>query len=262
MEAGNESMAGMSTFFLFISDLFHQVLFYLGVVGTGVFLIEKLWKPIERKRWFVIAGLICLFVACYQGWLDEHRNTETVIAEKASEAGLKNSCLTDLRVEGAFAKGQESMNGSQRQTLDRQQDTIAKQQTAVNSCVVSLGKMNPQVILKTSALYIPVASQNKPGISRYAPPVTTAFGVIVISTNEHIEPTGRLKCDQPFDPSAPLLPQEGTVLSAPVSPTKISDREYEIRVNQMGQDWTPNSPIYMTTTSAIALGKCSFLPQQ
>jgi arginine exporter protein ArgO len=249
-------MAGMSTFFLFISDLFHQALFYVGVLGTAVFLIEKLWRPIERKRWFVSAGLICLFVACYQGWLDEHRNTETVIAEKASESGLKNSCLTDLRVESAFAKGQESLNGSQRQTLDRQQDTIGKQQTAVNSCVVSLGKMNPQVILKTTALYISVASQTKPGISRYVPPITTVFGAIIISTNERIEPTGRLKCDQPFDPSAPSLPQAGTVLSAPVVPTKISDREYEIRVNQMGADWTPTSPIYITTTSTTSLGTC------
>jgi hypothetical protein len=176
-------MAGMSTFFLFISDLFHQVLFYFGgVFAMGVFVIEKIYKPI-KKSWFLGAALVCLFVACYQGWLDEHRNTETVIAEKASEAGLKNSCLTDLRVESAFAKGQESMNGSQRQTLDRQQDTIGKQQTAVNSCVVSLGKMNPQVILRTTALYVLVASQTKPGISRYAPPVTTAFGAIIISTN-------------------------------------------------------------------------------
>lgn len=262
-------MASMSTFFLFISDLFHQVLFYFGgVFAMGVFVIEKIYKPI-KKSWFLGASLVCLFVACYQGWLDEHRNTETVIAEKASEAGLKNSCLTDLRVESAFAKGQESLNGSQRQTLDRQQDTIAKQQTAVNGCVVSLGKMNPIVRREIRVILIPfgIATKNSTSfVSRYASnPNKLYMEEVVITTNEDmVRPSGYLRCNNDFEiagnPELPMISDMAMVGTS--APVKVSDREYRIEVSNTGSHWGPSTPLYFPIRSSTEiLAGCNFTPQ-
>ena len=65
------------TLYLFLWDYFHQVLFYLGGV---VALAEMLWMKYQdtplQKRFFTGIALLCLFVASYQAWVDEHRNAE------------------------------------------------------------------------------------------------------------------------------------------------------------------------------------------
>jgi hypothetical protein len=87
---------------LFASDLFHQILFYFGgVVAMGILLWEKKYeKPIH---WRIIFSLFlcCLFVSCFQAWLDEHNNSQLLIEQKASLTSQVNgqrariSWLTD-----------------------------------------------------------------------------------------------------------------------------------------------------------------------
>jgi hypothetical protein len=70
--------------YLFLDDFFHQILFYFGAVGGFVFLLwEKLTdKPLKWKSVLVWLGL-CSFVALFQCWMDEHRNSDVLIGEKA-----------------------------------------------------------------------------------------------------------------------------------------------------------------------------------
>lgn len=258
----------MATFFLFISDLFHQVLFYFGTVfAMGMLFIEKVIRPVSKK-WFLAASLICLFVACYQSWLDEHRNTTTVIGEKAVEAGANNTCQSDLRAENTFASGQESLINSQRQSIDQSQQTIGKQQTAVNTCVVSLGKMNPIVRREVHVILIPFGIRTKTStafISRYASnPDKVYMEEIVITTNEdEVRASGYLRCDTAFELSGnPELPMISSGMLTTSPPQKISDREYRIEVSNTGSHWGPSTPIYFPIQSdSEMLGGCTFTPQ-
>lgn len=61
-------------------------------------------------------------------------------------------------------------------------------------------------------------------------------------------------------PALPMLAEMAMVSNA--LPRKISDREYQIRVENTGSEWGPISPIYMTIeTTAENAGKCTFTPQ-
>ena len=71
-----------SLFWLFITDIFHQILFYFGgVVGVAIVLVEKKRKrPISWRLVFYFF-LFCLFVSCFQAWIDEHHNSELLISK-------------------------------------------------------------------------------------------------------------------------------------------------------------------------------------
>ncbi len=83
--------------FWFLDDLFHQFLFYFGgIVGTLIFVIEKWKKKPVQWRWVGAFLLFCLFVACFQVFVDEHRNSQRLIEDKtrlSSENGQMQSKL-------------------------------------------------------------------------------------------------------------------------------------------------------------------------
>ena len=60
--------------YLFLWDVVHQILFYVGGVLALVetLLLRFLNTPLQRK---VFTGLVllCLFVACFQAWVDDIR---------------------------------------------------------------------------------------------------------------------------------------------------------------------------------------------
>jgi hypothetical protein len=253
----------MGSLSLFIADVAaHLVALMSGIASFIIAGIEAFRQKPLVARCFWIAGGVCLLVAFDQAWQDEHRNALAAIADKAAVTGLANSCAQDSRVAQTYLRGVEGLNFEQRQTIDNLELVNGKQQSAVNSCVVSLGKLNPRVNLKTAVLYIPVGSNISPGVGRLAPPVRLNVGVLVISTNQRTEPLGRLECTGPFNPSTPEIPMiKGQMASfnAGSSATRISDREYEIRVSQMGSEWGPTTPLYMLVqTTNESLGACTF----
>lgn len=77
-----------SVLFLFVDDLFHQILFYFGTVVATLILIWEKWrdKPIPW-RWVAAFFLFCLLVSCFQAWVDEHRNSSVLIEEKSKLSG-------------------------------------------------------------------------------------------------------------------------------------------------------------------------------
>jgi hypothetical protein len=82
-----------SLVWLFVTDLFHQFLFYFGGVVAVVILI---WEKRSAKPapWRLIFSLLlaCVFLSSFQAWIDEHRNAETLINEKAKLSSA-NSAL-------------------------------------------------------------------------------------------------------------------------------------------------------------------------
>ena len=120
--------------YLFLWDLFHQILFYLGgiVALLDMLLVKWLDTSIERRLFTGIA-LACLFIACFQAWIDEHHNSEELIQEKAQiatqEEFWKNQSYTKddaLRLRDSLlaqnvttlGQTQQSMNDLSKKILD------------------------------------------------------------------------------------------------------------------------------------------------
>jgi hypothetical protein len=84
-----------SLLYLFLYDIFHQMLFYFGgVVAMLIFLWEKFTDKTIQWRWIGAFFLFCLFVSCFQGWIDEHHNSETLTEQKAQITSDKNQLQT------------------------------------------------------------------------------------------------------------------------------------------------------------------------
>jgi hypothetical protein len=249
-----------NSFFLFLADLFHQALFYIGgVFAFLVLFIEKIYKPI-KKEWFLIIATIFFFVATYQTWIDEHRNTQAVIAQKATAIGAVNTCNTEMRVQNARTAGIESLNSSLQKTIDDLQNTNGKQQSAVNSCVISLGKMNPVINTKIVAIPVPEGSFRDAATGR-----TTKYAFAMIITTNRLTPAaGNLVCISAFDPvDYPELSTNGGGAIALQPPTRVANNEYGIRASSTGADWGPNNPIFFRVVSQFDdLGTCKFTLSQ
>jgi len=211
-------------------------------------------KEISAKAFWVVASVF-LFIAVNLAWQDEHRNSLTLISEKASAVGLTNSCLQQARVQEAFSKGLQISNQSLQNSLNQAQDSFGKQQNAVNSCVVSLGKMNP--ILTTKQTVIPIQIE---GVNTGAPR-KIVFEMIIL-TNRTIDPTGILECASPLQPGTlPSLTVHGNMRFGGISTiTPVNDRTFDLRVNMDGT-WTPDNPIHFTALAAGEPGPCTFKPK-
>jgi hypothetical protein len=63
-----------SILYLFLRDLVHQILFYVGGVLAflEMVLIKWLDTPLEKKM-FTTLAILCVFIATFQAWVDEHR---------------------------------------------------------------------------------------------------------------------------------------------------------------------------------------------
>lgn len=74
--------------YLYLWDLAHQVLFYIGGILALIewLMVKYVDTPIE-KRFFTGIVLVLLFIASFQAWVDEHHNSEQLTTEKASAVG-------------------------------------------------------------------------------------------------------------------------------------------------------------------------------
>ena len=86
-----------SLLWMFIYDLSHQILFYFGTVGAMLILLwEKVFKSaLHLKTILAVAGF-CLFLSCFQAWVDEHHNSEQLIRDKAQISGEREFWRGDL----------------------------------------------------------------------------------------------------------------------------------------------------------------------
>ncbi len=236
---------------LFFGNVFaHLVVLMSGIVSFIFATVAAIRKRPLIERWFWVAGAICLIAAFDSAWQDEHRNTQTVIAEKSVLASAENSCQQNALIADAYKRGLESANLTERQTID-------KQQIAVNSCVVSLGKMNPIVNTRTPVVSFIVAFSTPK--DRFGLPQKLNWYGIVIMTNRKLEPVGKLSCDKPFTVGdAQLHIQASSAMIGPPTIKKISDTAFDIRISNTGADWEDGNPITVSASSVSESLNCSF----
>jgi hypothetical protein len=126
--------------------------------------------------------------------------------------------------------------------------------------VVSLGKMNPIVNAKVTALALPVGKSR----SFLGGREVSVFEIVIL-TNHAKEPHGTISCTNPFTPmgSASIRTQARVAMISVTPPERVSGNEYKIWVQNSGATWTSDNPIYMPVTSdKNELGDCSFTPQE
>jgi hypothetical protein len=170
------------------------------------------------------------------------------LANKRQADSLLAQCKSGSSLQQQRADLLQRNVAAQQQTIDSQQSQLNAAQGTMNSCVVSLGKMNPVVSTKIKALPLQVFNQN--GKDKFGLPIVTYAYAIVIMTNRNMEPVGDLKCANAFSPGTPqLTAQAQMAMVGTGAPTPISDREYEIRVSNTGASWTDENPSYMGALS-------------
>ncbi|MFZ0311415.1 MAG: hypothetical protein WAL85_01790 [Candidatus Korobacteraceae bacterium] len=85
-------------FWLFLRSLFSHTFTYVG----AALLIAGLYATISNRvlllapKWFLLAGFFCLYLGGSQAWKDEHRNTESVIAQRKQTEIEKNVLQAQL----------------------------------------------------------------------------------------------------------------------------------------------------------------------
>lgn len=264
----DESISGMGIHFLFLGNVAaHLVALMSGIASFVLATVQAVRKSPLSARIFWVVGALCLLFAFDQAWQDEHRNTQAVAVEKAAAVSSATSCIQDARVEQVYTKGLQSLNDSQRATIDNEQLVNGRQQSAVNSCVISLGKMNPIVNREISVIKIPVAMRDATSnrfVGMFTPHKVYVAELIITTNQTEARPVGDLRCQNSFsidsDPQLPML--ASTALTGGSAPQRISDREYGIRVFNTGSEWGPNSPIFMAVSSVSeTVGSCTFRPQ-
>lgn len=244
--------------FIFAVFAHWQALATGGIVTASVGVYERKRRTsISWESYVLIIGAFCLY-SVFAAWQDEHRNTATVISEKAAAIGDKNSCQTDLRVQRVYAMGLEGINRNQQQTIEGERGTVEKNQGTINSCVVSLGKMNPLINTHWTVTMHRVATQSLHG--RYGAVATKQIYAVAISTNTRLRARGVFSCDQPFEAENLELEADKFALirASPVL-QKTSDTEYQLSAET--GSWVDGNPMMLTVFSADDALKCTFTPQ-
>ena len=253
---------------LFIGNVAaHLIALMSGLASVAIATWEKIKKRPISSGIFLAIGCLCLLFASDQAWQDEHRNDQTLIAEKSSEISAKNSCLQDARVEEAYKRDLEGEVGSQRQTIDSERNMNAKQQADVNTCVVSLGKLNPKIREVVTVIAIPLYTfdpDTRRLVGQYSAHKLYASELLITTNEVKSRFHGKLRCDNSFIPlGGPQLPRSSqTIFSTNAEPSRISDREYEISATNSGVEWSPSFPAYLrVSTDTESPGNCTFTPQ-
>jgi len=232
-------------------------------VTAGLAFWER-WRKVSvsLRTYFVVFVIFALPWSCFLAWQDEHRNTQQVIDQKSAAFSQLNLCVQDRRVENAYKLGLEGQLLNQRQTIDSEATSVSKQQEAINSCVVSLGKMNPIINRKVTALalqYGPQQVTDNSGRKVYV------FAIVVL-TKSRLEPKGSLRCEHDFDlattPDLASGKEVNVSINTKPRSVRVSSREYSIAINSASIYWDSEHPIYVTAVSVDdTLGDCSFTPQ-
>ena len=166
---------------MFIYDLFHQILFYFGTVGAMLILLwEKVFKrALHLKTVLVVAGF-CLFLSCFQAWVDEHHNSEQLIRDKAQ-----------LSAEREFWRGQSNAKDDLLRSRD---DLLAANFSILGNTQQSLANLSNRVleIAKPEPLKITPAQ----GGAFLKPKEGYKDNQWFVFTNKIIPARGQFGCDQ------------------------------------------------------------------
>jgi hypothetical protein len=226
--------------------LAHWQSYVTGGIVTATFTVwERLKKQSIPKRMYVIVFMVsAAFVACFYAWHDEHRNTQTVITEKAVLSSSLGNCQSELNI------ATEKTNFFEKQAnIGLTNFTV--QQSTLNSCVVALGRSNspePLRITVKEAAFSPVGQSEHLGKS--------SPSALVVETNRTISPVhGTLTCNRPFalvDAEYAMGPH--WTMTAAKKLTGPNKARLEIE----SPAWNPGTPLVFLVISAGDLSPCEF----
>jgi hypothetical protein len=230
-------------------------------MGLLLFLLNLMqnvsgWKM--KPRHYLIV-LFCTF--WFLAWRDADRNLQSVIAQRTKDTGDLGKCSGNLQTQTALKESWQERYADQQKTINAFQGPQFQQQATLNSCVVSLGKLNPIVNTNTGVTIFSVASETSSSILGST---KTYFLGIVISTNRRVNPEGTLKCAKAFEPHGnPAMAFRHSGMMGGGEARKISDSEYYLKDPETVAEWDAVTPMYLVATSTNeSIGPCSFALQQ
>lgn len=163
-------------FRLFLGALVNHLLFTFGGVALMIFaLIEKLRKK-DTEAWvFWGVGLVCVFMACYGAWVDEHSNATVVISEKSDLWSRVNECDSNLQQREEEVRGWSNRFTDQLGRINGLQNPLNSQQSTFNMCVTTLAQANA-----------PTPQHQSMGVTSVPLYSTKHLTLIVMTTNKPV----------------------------------------------------------------------------
>ena len=228
---------GNATWFLFLSDLFHQILFYIGGVLALVELFMTKWlnTPLE-KRLFNVLVVGCLFVACFQAWVDEHHNAEELIKDKSH-----------LAEEKGYWKGQSDAKD---QSVRENVSALSKTQSAfaeLSNKVLDITRPEPLRIMVKKNEFSPFDYDKK------------KLWLLSVASNKAVSPIrGIVSCEHPFEKigGVSIMGETETIATGDIRPVN----DHAVRVGVITPVLNPETPMLLTVLAPEdpGLGKCTF----
>lgn len=259
----------MSNQGLFIGNVVsHWIAVVTGGAGLVGSLIEFLRKKPTPARWLFGASALLFLYASDQAWQDEHRNSTTLISEKATVSGNLSECQTSSRLQDRDATSLREVNASLTRSTDRMKGMYDSEQTLLNTqatqiggCLVSLGKLNPALSTVYKVLLVPIYDEYKQNF-----PAGFQFPrLALIQTNSRATPAGVVECKEDFQLASPpsLSPDAagGPQIVSDVPTTQLSPRKFHIQV-EGNAIWNDGNPIHFFVVAPHEIDGCTFKPDR
>jgi len=242
-----------SLLWLFLDDLFHQVLFYFGgVVAMGILIWEKKNDRPIHWRWVFYFFLFCLVVSCFQAWVDEHHNSVRLIEDK-----------TALSAQLGFWQGQSFEKDESIRSRDRllfeNMKTLGTTQQTENQTQQSLTNLSGKIFDLTKPEPIRITTKGmevERGPNR--PANSPRVGILLGETNRRIGAfSGRIVCQDSFSLQQVSMLQ-GMMSQGPAY--KQSPGQTEIILDFSGSAWDVQQPIIaILIGEKLDISKCNIM---
>jgi hypothetical protein len=233
-----------------------------GIVGFGLWVFSCYERnrgvQVKPRTYALVLFSTFWFLATFTAWRDADANLQTVTAQKQTVGGQISSCQTDLKLQSQSAEFWKKIADDRQGQIDRFQGSLNDNQSTINKCVVSLGKMNPTVNEKIAAVAIQVAQQNPAFGGDY-------FFAIAITSNRTLNASGTLTCDKDFDIKRVALETSRNIRAMMIASPVIDKQksgDYFLKVNNSAIDWGEGSPIAVVASSQSPTLNCSFSPER
>lgn len=241
---------------LFFKAVFHHAAGWAGIGSTvATYMPESLRKRFgldkeKRKFTFAIAGIL-LYVAVYQAWIDEHHNTEMVVAQRAADQKERDFWKQQSYDKDAAIRTKDSL-------LEKNISALADTQTAfanLSNKVLDITK--PQALeVNTSTLQIPFEGR------RANDNAVLHSAVVIAAPNRNLAMRVTIECEHAFIVSyASAIVKTRRAVIFPIQTDRLSDKKWKLFTES--PLWEPTVPISVLIYSVNdSPGNCDVRPWQ
>jgi hypothetical protein len=224
-----------SVFYLFASDLFHQLLFYVGgVLAFMEWMLMKYFDTPLEKQLFTSIVLILFFFCCFQAFKDEHQNSQTLIGDKAELTSERNFWKEQSEAKDGEVRQRDRLLETNFTTLSGTQRSLA----GLSHKILDITKPEPTRITMHA---IPIKQSDAPA------------AILVAHTNNSIAGfKGKVKCDRAFHPLQITIPNAGGQMNAGYAGTMMdSEVNFQFGAQQYGTRRFPLSRFCKATVAPL-----------